>query len=404
MHDNMSSRGYPDTSTAPYSSRHSTFIDRRRKCLNPEGPVSVDHGAEPFTAADFEHAAAAILPPEVWDFVAGGSGAETTIAANRAALDSVSLIPRMLQDVSGCTTRSTLLGRPVELPVAAAPVAYQKLFHPDGESATARASAAAGIPFIISTLSSVPIERITDIGGPVWFQLYWLSDDNATLDLVRRAEDAGCVAIVLTVDVPWMGRRLRDIRNRFALPAHVRAANITTTAAAHQRNPDGSALATHTRQHFAPTLTWPALARLRDRTRLPLVIKGVLAPEDATQAVEHGVDAIVVSNHGGRQLDGAISPIDALPGITDAVHGRCEVLLDSGIRTGTDVLRALALGASGVLLGRPLIWGLAVGGERGATRILQLLQTELHDAMGLAGCPDIAATRRLRTVRTPAGP
>ncbi|MEV4641077.1 alpha-hydroxy acid oxidase [Actinoplanes sp. NPDC049548] len=359
----------------------------------------MDPCAEPVTAAGFERLAAACLPADVWDFVSGGSGAETTLEANRAALDNVFLVPRMLRDVSACSTRSTLLGRPVELPVAAAPVAYQRLLHPDGETATARATAAAGVPFIASTLGSVPIERITAIGGRVWFQLYWLRDDAATLDLVRRAEDAGCEAVVVTVDVPWMGRRLRDIRNGFALPAHVRAANLTTTAAAHDRAGTGSAVAAHTSQEFSPALTWSALARLRERTRLPLVVKGLLAPEDARRAVEYGVAAVVVSNHGGRQLDGAVASADALPEVVEAVAGDCEVLLDSGIRSGTDVLRALALGASGVLLGRPLMWGLAAAGEAGAARVLQLLGAELRDVMGLAGCEDIAAAGRLRTVR-----
>jgi 4-hydroxymandelate oxidase len=354
---------------------------------------------EPLTVADFERAAAAVLSAEVRDFVAGGSGTETTLAANRAALDGVFLVPRILQGLSALTTRSTLLGQPVDLPVAAAPVAYQRLLHPDGELATARATAAAGIPFTASTLSSVPIEAITGAGGRVWFQLYWLRDEAATLDLVRRADDAGCEAVVLTVDVPWMGRRVRDIRNRFALPAHVRAANITTTARAHRRTGAGSAVAAHTSQEFSPTLAWSSIARLRERTRLPIVLKGLLAPEDAVQAVEHGVDAIVVSNHGGRQLDGAVASIDALPEIVDAVRGGCEVLMDSGIRGGTDVLRALALGASGVLLGRPLMWGLAVDGERGAVRVLELLEAELRDAMGLAGCGNVAAAHRVRTVR-----
>ncbi|XVV09968.1 alpha-hydroxy acid oxidase [Actinoplanes sp. CA-131856] len=336
---------------------------------------------DPATAADFERAAAALLPGEVWDFVAGGSGSEATLAANRTALDNIFLVPRMLRDVSACTTRSPLLGRMAELPVAAAPMAYQRLIHPDGESASARAAAAAGIPFIASSLSSVPLHRITEIGGRVWFQLYWLRNQATTLDLIRRAEDAGCEAVVLTVDVPWPGRRLRDIRNRFALPAHVRRADV------------------HTFQDFSPALSWSALARLREHTRLPLAVKGLLAPEDAVQAAQLGVDAIMVSNHGGRQLDGAVASIDVLPEVVGAVGGDCEVLLDSGIRSGTDVLRALALGASGVLLGRPLMWGLAVGGERGAMRVLKMVKAELRDAMGLAGCTDVTAARELRTVR-----
>nr|WP_221382646.1 alpha-hydroxy acid oxidase [Actinoplanes polyasparticus] len=370
--------------------------------MTPKERGRVNRNAEPITTADFERAAAALLPAEVWDFVAGGSGAEATLSANRAALDSVFVVPRVLQDVSAGSTRCTMLGGPAEMPVAAAPVAYQRLIHPEGEAATARAAKTAGIPYVVSTLSSVPLEQITEAGGRVWLQLYWLRDEATTLNLVRRAEDAGCEAIVVTVDVPWMGRRLRDIRNRFALPAHVRTANIETTAAAHQPAVDGSAVAAHTSQEFSPALTWSILDRLREHTRLPLVVKGILAPEDARLAVDHGVDAIVVSNHGGRQLDGALPSIDALPGVAAAVRGECEILLDSGVRNGTDVLRALALGASGVLLGRPLIWGLAAGGERGARRVLHMFKAELHDALGLAGCPDVAAAGRLRVVRRPA--
>jgi 4-hydroxymandelate oxidase len=361
-------------------------------------------GAEQDTAtahclADFERLAAAVLPAAVRDFVAGGSGGETTLDANRAALDQVFLQPRVLRDVSSCTIASTLLGRPTGMPVATAPVAYQRLLHPDGELATARAAAAAGVPFVASTLSSVPIEELTAAGGVVWFQLYWLRGTAQTLDLVRRAEAAGCAAIVLTVDVPWMARRLRDVRNEFALPEHVRAANITTGAAAHTRRADASAVATHTSQEFSSRLTWDSVALLRRHTRLPVILKGILAPEDALRAVEFGVDAIVVSNHGGRQLDGALPSIDALAEVAQAVGGGCEILLDSGIRTGTDVVRALALGASGVLLGRPLLWGLAAGGEAGARRVLDLLSAELRDALGLAGCADVAAAASLRTVR-----
>jgi 4-hydroxymandelate oxidase len=359
----------------------------------------MDRSAEPAYAsiADVERAAASVLPADVWDFVAGGSGAETTLDANRAALDRVFLVPRVLRDVSGCSTAATLLGRPVALPLAVAPVAYQRLAHPDGESAAARAAAAAGVPFIASTLSSVPIERIVDAGGQVWFQLYWLREPGAALSLARRAEDAGCQALVLTVDVPWMGRRLRDVRNRFALPAHVQAANIATTTTAHERRTNGSAVAAHTSQEFSAALTWASVAELRRHTGLPVVLKGLLAAEDALRAVDAGVDAVVVSNHGGRQLDGAMPAIDALAEVAGAVRGRCEVLVDSGIRTGTDVLRALALGADGVLVGRPLIWGLAAGGERGAARVLELFATELRDAMGLAGCADVVAASRLRT-------
>ncbi|GAA1395580.1 alpha-hydroxy acid oxidase [Kitasatospora putterlickiae] len=347
--------------------------------------------------ADLERAAASALPAEVWDFVAGGSGAETTLDANRRALDRVFLVPRVLRDVSRCTTAATLLGRPVPVPVATAPVAYQRLVHPDGETAAARAAKAAGVPFTASTLSSVPIEEITAIGGTVWFQFYRLRDAERSLRLVRRAEDAGCEAIMLTVDVPWMGRRLRDVRNRFTLPDHVRAANIEAGPTAHQRHADASSVAVHTGEILSSATTWSSLAALREQTRLPLLLKGVLSAEDARRAAEAGVDAVVVSNHGGRQLDGALPSVDALPEVAAAVGDGCEVLLDSGIRSGTDVLRALALGASGVLVGRPLIWGLAAAGEAGARRVLDLLSDELRDALGLSGCDGVEAAKRLRT-------
>ncbi|MFF4760320.1 alpha-hydroxy acid oxidase [Streptomyces sp. NPDC001292] len=350
--------------------------------------------------ADFERAAACVLPPGVRDFIAGGSGDETTLDANRAALDRVFLVPRILRDVSRVAADTTLLGRPAALPVAVAPVAYHRLVHPDGELAAARAAKAAGVPFTAGTLSSVPIEEITAVGGSVWFQLYWLRDAEQRLDLVRRAERAGCEALVLTVDVPWMGRRLRDVRNRFALPAQVRAANLTASdTTAHRRAADASAVAVHTAQSFSPALTWSSVAELRALTELPLVLKGVLAPEDAVRAADCGVDAVVVSNHGGRQLDGAVPSVTALPEVVRAVGGRCEVLFDSGVRSGTDVLRALSLGASGVMVGRPLMWGLAAAGETGAARVLGLLAEELRDALGLSGCDGVAAAARLRTVR-----
>jgi 4-hydroxymandelate oxidase len=366
------------------------------------------YAASAHSIADLERLAAEVLPADVRDFVAGGSGGESTLRANRAALDRILIEPRVLRDVSGCTTATTLLGRPSRLPVATAPVAYQRVLHPDGELATARAAAAAGVPFTASTLSSVAIEELTAAGGDVWFQLYWLRDTARTLDLVRRAEDAGCTAIMLTVDVPWMARRLHDLRNGFTLPPHVRAAHLDTGRAAHTHRPDVSAVAAHTAQAFSAALTWDTVALLRRSTRLPVLLKGILAAADARRATEFGIDAIVVSNHGGRQLDGALPSIDALAEIAPAVGGACEVLFDSGVRTGTDVLRALALGASGVLVGRPVLWGLAAAGEAGVSRALELIGAELRDALGLSGCATVAAAASLRTTglspaRPPAG-
>ncbi|MEU3741525.1 alpha-hydroxy acid oxidase [Streptomyces sp. NPDC032198] len=353
--------------------------------------------------SDVERAAAAALSPEVWDFIAGGSGRERSLDANREAFDRIFVASRVLRDVSGCATDATLLNRPVRMPVAVAPIAYHRLVHPEGELATARAAKTAGVPFTVATLSTVPVEEITAVGGTVWFQLYWLRERQRSLDLARRAEDAGCEALMLTVDVPWMGRRLRDVRNGFALPGHVRAAHLDGGApsAAHRSGTVGSAVAAHTAEAFSPAVTWSCVEELRAATRLPLIVKGILAPEDAVRAVGLGVDAVVVSNHGGRQLDGALPGIEALPGVVDAVGGACEVMVDGGVRGGTDVLKALASGADGVLVGRPPVWGLAAAGESGVLQVLDLLAAELRDALGLAGCAGVAAARELRTVRLP---
>ncbi|MFD8497755.1 alpha-hydroxy acid oxidase [Amycolatopsis sp. NPDC059657] len=352
----------------------------------------------PLCVAEFEDVASSLLPVDVWDYVQGGSEHELTLAANRADLDAVSLVPRILSDVSEVATDGSLLGGAASAPWAVAPMAYQMLAHPAGELATAAAAKAVGVPMIASTLSSCTIEEIAAVGGDIWFQLYWLRDRAQMAEMLVRAEKSGCQALVLTVDVPRMGRRLRDMRNAFALPDSIGATNLCPGSADRARvTQDGhSAVATHTASAFDPSLSWSDLDWLRDRTRLPLVIKGVLAAEDAVRAVEIGVDAVVVSNHGGRQLDGAVSSIVALPTVSEAVAGRCQVLFDSGVRGGTDVLRALALGADGVLIGRPVLWGLAVDGEQGVTRVLRLLREELTDAMALAGAADLVSAKRLR--------
>lgn len=349
------------------------------------------------TLADIARAAAERLPSDVRDFIDGGSGAELTLAANRAALDAVGLVPRVLTG-GGADTRATLVGTAASMPVAVAPMAYHLLAHPEGEIATAEAAAAAGVPFTVSTLSSRTVEEIAKTDASLWFQLYWLRDRGLVEELLSRAEQANCRALVVTVDVPEMGRRLRDVRNGFALPSWLRAAHLEPgPTEAHERRDSGSAVAAHTASAFDPALTWADLEWVRERTRLPLVVKGILDPRDAARCVGIGADAVVVSNHGGRQLDGAVPSVVALPGVVEAVGGAAEVLFDSGVRSGTDVLRALALGADGVLLGRPVLWGLAAAGRQGVGRVLQLLREELRQAMLLAGCADVTAAQALAT-------
>ncbi|MFC4857891.1 alpha-hydroxy acid oxidase [Actinophytocola glycyrrhizae] len=357
---------------------------------------------EPLTVADIARLAQARLPRELWDYVAGGSGAETTLAANRAALDEVAVLSRVLAGTTEPDSATRLLGSASSMPLAVAPMAYQRLLHPDGEFAAAEAAQAAGVPYVVSTLASVSVEEIAKTGATTWFQLYWLRSPGVVESLVARAEDAGCEALMVTVDVPVMGRRLRDARNSFVLPDDVVAAHLTDGAVgrAHDRVPGSSAIAAHTAAVFAPGLGWPDIEWLRDRTSLPLVLKGILDPRDAVRAAESGVDAVVVSNHGGRQLDGAAPSILALPAVAEALTGRAAVYLDSGISTGTDILRALASGADGVLVGRPVLYGLAADGARGVGRVLSLLTEEFRAAMTLAGCTDIAAVRALSTVRT----
>ncbi|WP_329619486.1 alpha-hydroxy-acid oxidizing protein [Streptomyces sp. NBC_01255] len=341
---------------------------------------------DPLTLADVEDRARAVLAPEVYDFVAGGSGGESTLNANRSAFDRCHLVPRVLSGVDTADTTTTLLGVPASMPVAVAPMAFHSLVHPDGEPAVSRAAAAAGVPFTAATLAGCPFDELTSADGDLFLQLYWLRDRARTEWLIGEAERLGARALILTVDVPFMGRRLRDLRNGFAVPAHAAPVNLSDG----QRG-GGQSVGGHAAAVIDPTLSWSDVDWVRRRTRLPLVLKGVLDPADARRAVDLGADGLVVSNHGGRQLDGAVPSLLALPAIRDEVGDACEVLLDSGVRSGTDVLRALALGASGVLLGRPVLWGLASGGERGVTGVLELLRSELEVSMALAGAPNVAA-------------
>ncbi|MFD0273887.1 alpha-hydroxy acid oxidase [Kitasatospora sp. NPDC127111] len=344
----------------------------------------------PLTPAGIERAARAQLPPEIWDFIEGGSEAERTLAGNREMFARYALRPRALVDVSGCSTAVELLGSELRLPVGIAPMAYHRLVDPDGETATARAAGRAGALLVAGIFASRTLEAIAAAAtGPLWLQLYWLRRRDALAALVERAEAAGFTALMLTVDAPRIGRRLRDLRNGFAVPPHIRAVNLDPElmAATHRADAGSSGIADHAREQFDPTLSWSDLAWLRERTRLPLVLKGILTAEDARLAAEHGVDAVVVSNHGGRQLDGALPALAALPEVAAALPPELPVLLDGGVRTGTDIAVALALGARAVLVGRPVLWGLATGGADGVASVLGLLRAELEHTLALLGRP-----------------
>jgi 4-hydroxymandelate oxidase len=346
---------------------------------------------------DFEPLARAKVRADYWDYIAGGSGSERALCANRAAFARLALRPRVLVDVSSCQTGVTLLGHELPAPILVAPTAYHRMSHPDGELATARGAAEAGALYVASFFSNHSLEEIATAGGtaPRWLQLYWLRDRDAFGGVVDRAAAAGYTALVLTVDTPVIGQRLRDARNALALGPEMAPGNVTVAVDLLQSRTEGrSALADQALLTFDPTITWADLAWLRSRSPLPLVLKGIVTAEDAELAVGHGVDAIVVSNHGGRQLDNPIGTLDVLPEVVDAAAGRCPVLVDGGVRTGQDVAVALALGASAVLVGRPVLWGLAVDGAAGVAQVLTMLRAELAHVMALIGRPTIASVDR----------
>ncbi|MGW0334171.1 alpha-hydroxy acid oxidase [Streptomyces sp. NPDC003011] len=345
------------------------------------------------TVGEYEALARGNIAANVWGFLQGGSGSESTLRANRDALDRIRLRPRFLVDVSSCDVTTALLGSPLAMPVGIAPTAYHRLVHTDGEVATARAAGEAGALMIVSMFASRTLEDIAAAAtGPLWLQLYWLRRREILVELALRARDCGYRALVLTVDAPRVGRRLRDVRSGFSLPPHVRAVNVdpSVMASSHRPGMDVSAVEAHSREQFDPSITWADLAWLRERSPLPIILKGILTAEDARLAVEHGMEAVIVSNHGGRQLDGAIASIDALPEVAQAVGGHVPVLVDGAVRRGTDILKALARGADAVLIGRPALWGLAYSGADGVAAVLQLLRQELDDAMALSGCRDLS--------------
>jgi 4-hydroxymandelate oxidase len=345
---------------------------------------------------ELEQLAREKLPTVAFDYYASGAHDEHTLRDNVAAWARVPLHYRVLVDVSARDTSTTVLGANVAMPILVAPTAFHKLACPEGELATARAASRAGTVMILSSLSNTRVEEVCAAAmGPVWFQLYVYRDRGATAALVARAEAAGARALVLTVDAPLLGRRERDVRNRFHLPPGLAVENMTAEGhGAVDLQQAESGLAAYVAAKLDPSLGWKDVAWLRSITRLPVLVKGLVRPDDACRAIDHGASGVVVSNHGGRQLDGSPATASVLGAIADAVNGRIEVLVDGGVRRGADVLRALALGARAVLVGRPILWGLAVAGEEGAFGVLDTMREELDQAMALAGCARVSDVTR----------
>ena len=334
------------------------------------------------SVADFERRAAEVLEPGVHGYYAGGAGDARPLGDNVAAFARHRLRPRVLVDVSGADPATTVLGSRVSMPVLVAPTALQRLAHPDGEPGMARAAAAAGTIFTLSTLATSRPSEAAVRGAPQWFQLYVLKDRAISRALMDEAVDHGFSAIVLTVDAPRAGRRERDLRTGFTVPPGVDMPAVRAAV---------GAPACPTPAEFFElvdtTLTWRDVEQLASSCPVPLVVKGVHTAEDARLAADHGAAAVIVSNHGGRQLDGVPAALDMLPEVAEAVGDRLEVLMDGGVRRGTDVVCALALGARAVLVGRPALFGLACGGEAGARRVLDLLRDEVALALTLLGAP-----------------
>ena len=366
---------------------------------SPPIPVHQRVAPDLFTLADHERSAQRRLDANAWAYFSGGAGDEITLRANRSAWDELALLPRVLRPLADGHTRCTLLGRALAHPLLLAPVAYQRLAHPDGEIASAYAAAALGAGLVLSMQASSPLEDVAvamhgDPGaGPLWLQLYLQHDRTLVRELIHRAETAGYEALVITVDAPTSGVRDRERRAGFALPPEVQAVNLASMAPASQAQaaPGHSALFDNLLRH-APT--WDDIAWLQAQTRLPVLLKGVLHPEDARLALAQGIDGLIVSNHGGRTRDTAVSTARALPRIADAVGGALPLLVDGGLRRGTDVFKALALGATAVLIGRPALWGLANAGAAGVAHVLRLLRDELEACIALSGCATLADISR----------
>uniref|UniRef100_A0ABM5GNF5 2-Hydroxyacid oxidase 1 isoform X1 n=2 Tax=Pogona vitticeps TaxID=103695 RepID=A0ABM5GNF5_9SAUR len=344
----------------------------------------------PICIADFEQYAKKFLQKSVYDYYRSGADDQQTLAENVAAFSRLKLYPRMLRNVSVLDLSTSVLGQRVSMPICVAATAMQCMAHADGEIATARACRSMGTGMMLSSWATSSIEEVAVAApeGTRWLQLYIYKDREVTKSLVQRAEKAGYKGIFVTVDTPFLGKRFDDIRNRFQLPPHLRMKNFETNDLAFSSEKgygEDSGLSVYVAEAIDPSINWEDLDWLRGLTSLPIVAKGILRGDDAKEAVKRGVNGILVSNHGARQLDGVPATIEVLPEIVEAVEGKVEVFLDGGVRKGTDVLKALAFGARAVFIGRPVIWGLAYQGEEGVKEVLQILKEEFQLAMALSG-------------------
>lgn len=359
----------------------------------------------PFGAEELEAVAKEEISREAYGYTRSGAGGEETLRKNSTAFEKYSIVPKYLNDVSIADTSIELFGHTYAHPFLLAPIGMLKITHEEAELAVAKAAAKYNVPYIQSTVSSYSIEEVAaaSSNSPKWFQLYWSNNENISYSMVKRAEEAGFEAIVLTIDTFMFGWREEDMRNRYSpLKEGYGKANYITDNVflATLRNDDNESVIQEILQNiYHPSLNWKHVAELKKRTSLPILLKGILHPTDARLAIESGVDGIIVSNHGGRQLDGVISSIDALPAVTEEVGGEIPVLLDSGIRRGADVVKALALGADAVLYGRPYVYGLAIDGQTGVEKVLSNFIQETKVSLALSGAPNVKAARNIHIVK-----
>lgn len=368
--------------------------------------------AWPVGPEEWEARAAQVLERGPFDYIAGGAGAESTMRANRDAFESWRLRPRMLMGTAQRDPSISVLGTRSPSPFLLAPIGVQTIAHPEGELAVARAAAATGVPLVVSTASSIAMETIAEAMGeaPRWFQLYWVNDREIVVSLIQRAEASGHAILVLTVDTLTLGWRERDLRNRY-LPfldgegiAQFSSDPVFRSRLSTPPDEDPRAAAAAMVGMFSNlSLTWKDLEWLRQRSRLPILAKGILRADDARRAIDTGLQGVIVSNHGGRQVDGAVAALDALPEVRSALDDKAVVMMDSGIRRGADVIKAIALGADAVLLGRPYMYGLAVGGQAGVEQVIRMLMAEIDLTMALAGARTVRDVDRSFVVYHPAG-